>query len=84
MIASAATASEMMSTRAPEVSGLAGDARTADAAVRMESKSFRAISSFQAGSYKKYRKWVRFTVGLVVCASCASFTKDGINHDGRR
>lgn len=94
MIASAATASEMMSgtdrrdesPRAPAVSGLAGDARTADAAVRMDSKSFRAISSFQAGSCKKRSteaEWVRYAGLDLVCAGCASFTKHGMNHDGR-
>lgn len=36
----------------PAVPALREDARMADAAVRMDSKSFRAMSSFQAGSYK--------------------------------
>lgn len=68
MIASAATASDMTScnacpvgeeygepVRGPSTSGLAEDVRMLDAAVRMLSNSFRAIRSFQAGSYRKAR-----------------------------
>lgn len=68
MIASAATASDTTSgnacpvgeehgepVRDPSTSGLAEDARMLDAAVRMLSNSFRAIRSFQAGSYRKAR-----------------------------
>lgn len=66
MIAIAATASDTTSgsacsagewhgesPRGPAVCRLEEDARIADVAVRMDNKSLRAISSFQAGSYQQ-------------------------------
>lgn len=64
MIANAATASDEMSRSSPPMAAGMGDpvgdplvtvpadiSRIADAAIRMASSNFRAISSFQAGSY---------------------------------